>query len=169
MFSSIRSATLLGIQGTPISVEVHIGSGLPGFTVVGLPDEACREARDRVRAALLSSGAEWPNKKITVNLAPSSQRKGGVGLDLALAPLLQNLVSMGHCARCLAQHHLLQGCVNLVLLLPLPMRVKQKLRARKVFTVQPPCAMWFLPYVAKGNGSIRRLKRMSKEERIFQT
>ena len=85
MFSSIRSATLLGIQGTPISVEVHIGSGLPGFTVVGLPDEACREARDRVRAALLSSGAEWPNKKITVNLAPSSQRKGGVGLDLALA------------------------------------------------------------------------------------
>lgn len=64
---------------------MHIGSGLPGFTVVGLPDEACREARDRVRAALLSSGCEWPNKKITVNLAPSSHRKGGVGLDLALA------------------------------------------------------------------------------------
>ena len=85
MFASVRSATLLGIQGTPISVEVHIGSGLPGFTVVGLPDEACREARDRVRAALLSSGCEWPNKKITVNLAPSSHRKGGVGLDLALA------------------------------------------------------------------------------------
>jgi len=46
--------------------------GLPGFTIVGLPDEACREARDRVRAALLSSGCEWPNRKITVNLAPSS-------------------------------------------------------------------------------------------------
>jgi magnesium chelatase family protein len=59
--------------------------GLPGFTIVGLPDEACREARDRVRAALLSSGCEWPNRKITVNLAPSSQRKAGAGLDLALA------------------------------------------------------------------------------------
>lgn len=85
MFSSIRSATLSGIHGSPVAVEVHIGMGLPGFTIVGLPDEACREARDRVRAALLSSGYEWPNRKITVNLAPSSQRKAGAGLDLALA------------------------------------------------------------------------------------
>ena len=85
MFASINSATLFGIEGAPVSVEVHIGSGLPGFSVVGLPDEACREARDRVRAALLSSGFEWPNRRITVNLAPSDRRKGGSGLDLALA------------------------------------------------------------------------------------
>jgi len=85
VFASINSATLFGIEGAPVSVEVHIGSGLPGFSVVGLPDEACREARDRVRAALLSSGFEWPNRRITVNLAPSDRRKGGSGLDLALA------------------------------------------------------------------------------------
>lgn len=85
MFASINSSTLFGIEGAPVSVEVHIGAGLPGFSVVGLPDEACREARDRVRAALLSSGFEWPNRRITVNLAPSDRRKGGSGLDLALA------------------------------------------------------------------------------------
>lgn len=85
MFASIKSATLSGIVGSPVAVEVHIGAGLPGFSVVGLPDEACREARDRVRAALLSSGFEWPNRRITVNLAPSDRRKGGSALDLALA------------------------------------------------------------------------------------
>lgn len=85
VFASINSATLFGIEGAPVSVEVHIGAGLPGFSVVGLPDEACRESRDRVRAALLSSGFEWPNRRITVNLAPSDRRKGGSGLDLALA------------------------------------------------------------------------------------
>ena len=85
VFASINSATLFGIEGAPVAVEVHIGAGLPGFSVVGLPDEACREARDRVRAALLSSGFEWPNRRITVNLAPSDRRKGGSGLDLALA------------------------------------------------------------------------------------
>lgn len=59
--------------------------GLPTFTVVGLPDAACREARDRVRAALLSSGVNWPPGRITVNLAPSGIRKEGPGLDLAIA------------------------------------------------------------------------------------
>lgn len=81
----MRSATLLGVQGRPLDVEVHVGVGLPGFTIVGQPDEACRESRDRVRAALLSSGLSWPNRRITVNLAPSGERKGGAGLDLAIA------------------------------------------------------------------------------------
>ena len=66
-------------------MEVHVSNGLPGFTVVGLPDAACRESRDRVRAALLSSGLPWPLKRVTVNLAPSSVRKGGAGLDLPIA------------------------------------------------------------------------------------
>jgi magnesium chelatase family protein len=66
-------------------VEVHVSNGLPGFTVVGLPDTSCREARDRVRAALLSSGMDWPQRRVTVNLAPSGVRKGGSGLDLAMA------------------------------------------------------------------------------------
>ncbi|MEO8162576.1 MAG: magnesium chelatase domain-containing protein, partial [Ilumatobacteraceae bacterium] len=72
----MRSATLLGVQGRPLDVEVHVGVGLPGFTIVGQPDEACRESRDRVRAALLSSGLSWPNRRITVNLASSGERKG---------------------------------------------------------------------------------------------
>ena len=65
--------------------EVHVSNGLPGFTIVGLPDAAVREARDRVRAALLSSGLPWPLRRVTVNLAPSGVRKGGAGLDLAIA------------------------------------------------------------------------------------
>ena len=85
MIATIPSATLLGVEGRPVTVEVHVSNGLPGFTVVGLPDTSCRESRDRVRAALLSSGLAWPLKKVTVNLAPSSIRKGGAGLDLPIA------------------------------------------------------------------------------------
>ena len=85
MIASIPSATLLGVRGRPVLVEVHVSNGLPGFTVVGLPDAACREARDRVRAALLSSGLPWPLRRVTVNLAPSGVRKTGAGLDLPIA------------------------------------------------------------------------------------
>ncbi|MFM8267958.1 MAG: YifB family Mg chelatase-like AAA ATPase [Ilumatobacteraceae bacterium] len=85
MLAAVRSATLIGVEGRPVTVEVHVASGLPGFQIVGLPDEACRESRDRVRAAVLSSGLSWPQARVTVNLAPSGQRKGGSGLDLAIA------------------------------------------------------------------------------------
>ena len=85
MIATIPSSTLLGIDGEPVAVEVHVSSGLPGFTVVGLPDAACRESRDRVRAAWISSGPKWPQQRMTVNLAPSSVRKGGAGVDLAIA------------------------------------------------------------------------------------
>ena len=85
MIASIPSATLLGVRGRPVLVEVHVSNGLPGFAVVGLPDAACREARDRVRAALLSSGLPWPLRRVTVNLAPSGVRKSGAGLDLPIA------------------------------------------------------------------------------------
>lgn len=85
LIATVPSATLLGVEGSPVAVEVHVSNGLPGFTVVGLPDAACRESRDRVRAALLSSELTWPLKRVTVNLAPSSVRKGGGGLDLPIA------------------------------------------------------------------------------------
>ncbi|MCU1358792.1 MAG: putative magnesium chelatase [Ilumatobacteraceae bacterium] len=85
MIAAVTSATLLGVTGLPVTVEVHVGPGIPTFQIVGLPDEACRESRDRVRAAVLSSEFEWPGKRITVNLAPSGLRKGGSGLDLAIA------------------------------------------------------------------------------------
>ena len=85
MLAIIASATLSGVDGVPVTVEVHVGNGLPGFTVVGLPDASCREARDRVRAALLTTGFSWPDRRTTVNLAPTSIRKIGSSLDLAIA------------------------------------------------------------------------------------
>ncbi|HEX2578301.1 MAG TPA: magnesium chelatase domain-containing protein, partial [Aquihabitans sp.] len=85
MLASIPSAIVLAVEGHPVTVEVHVGPGLPGLTIVGLPDAACREARDRVRAAVMAAGATWPAQKITINLAPSGTRKVGSGLDLAMA------------------------------------------------------------------------------------
>lgn len=85
MIASIPSAVLLGVDGRPVFVEVHVANGLPGLTIVGLPDAAVRESRDRVRAALISSGLAWPRRRITVNLAPSGMRKAGAGLDLPIA------------------------------------------------------------------------------------
>ncbi|MBW3667712.1 MAG: YifB family Mg chelatase-like AAA ATPase [Actinobacteria bacterium] len=85
MIATIPSATLLGVEGYPVAVEAHVSTGLPGFHVVGLPDAACRESRDRVRAALLSSNLPWPLRRVTVNLAPSGMRKTGAGLDLPIA------------------------------------------------------------------------------------
>ncbi len=85
MLAAIRSATLVGVEGRPVTVEVHVSPGLPSYSVVGLPDTSVREARERVRAALLSSGASWPLKRITVNLAPGGIRKTGSGFELAVA------------------------------------------------------------------------------------
>ncbi|MDE3086147.1 MAG: YifB family Mg chelatase-like AAA ATPase [Acidobacteriota bacterium] len=85
MLATISSATLFGVEGRGVDVEVHVSSGLPSFTVVGLPDAAVRESRDRVRAAVLSSGLKWPQSRVTVNLAPSALRKSGAGLDLPVA------------------------------------------------------------------------------------
>src|SRR4051812_37023691 len=93
MIASVPSSTLLGVDGFPVTVEAHVSNGLPGFTLVGLPDAACREARDRVRAAFVSSELAWPKTKLTVNLAPSDLRKTGSSFDLAIA--LAVLVASG--------------------------------------------------------------------------
>ena len=85
MLATVSSATLVGVDGHAVTVEVHVSNGLPGFRVVGLPDASCRESRDRARAAIISSGFKWPQKRVTVNLAPSGLRKAGSGLDLAIA------------------------------------------------------------------------------------
>jgi magnesium chelatase family protein len=85
MLATVHTASLLGVRGTLVTVEVHSAVGLPGFTVIGRPDDVCREARDRVRAALLSSGQRWPNKRLTISLAPPGERKVGSGLDVAIA------------------------------------------------------------------------------------
>ncbi len=67
MLACVQSATLHGAVGRSVSVEVQVSNGLPGFTIVGLPNAAVREARDRVRAAILSSGLPWPMRRITAN------------------------------------------------------------------------------------------------------
>jgi magnesium chelatase family protein len=81
----IHSAAVIGIHAFPVEVEVDIQEGLPSFSTVGLPDAAVRESRDRVRAALVNSGFEFPSGRVTVNLAPAGLRKEGSGFDLAIA------------------------------------------------------------------------------------
>lgn len=85
MIASVAGATILGARGHAVTVEVHVSDGLPAFTMLGLPDESCREARDRVRAAVMSAGFKWPDRKIVVNLAPPQFRKSGSGLDVSIA------------------------------------------------------------------------------------
>ncbi len=85
MLAVVPSATLHGLEGRFIRVEVDVAPGLPGFTIVGLADAALQEARERVRGALRNAGFVHPPRRITVNLAPADQRKAGASLDLAMA------------------------------------------------------------------------------------
>src|SRR5512143_3859516 len=85
MLATVLSATLHGLEGRVVRVEVDVAPGLPGFTIVGLPDAALSEARERVRGALRNAGFHHPPRRITVNLAPAELRKAGASLDLAIA------------------------------------------------------------------------------------
>lgn len=83
-----KCISLIGLNGSVIDVEADIGIGLPGFTLLGLPDAALSESRDRVRAALINSGETWPNKRVTISLSPAWLPKRGSGFDLAIAAAL---------------------------------------------------------------------------------
>lgn len=85
MIGRARSMTLAGLAGHVVEVEAHLAASLPGFTIVGLPDASLQESRDRVRAAVSSSGLAWPTRRITVNLSPASLPKSGSTTDLAIA------------------------------------------------------------------------------------
>lgn len=86
MLAKVWSAALVGLDAVPVEVEIDIASqGLPSFTIVGLPDKAVEESRERVRSALKNSGAEFPAKRITVNLAPADLPKEGPSYDLPIA------------------------------------------------------------------------------------
>lgn len=84
MVVSIRSLGLTGIAGYEVSVECFLSGGLPAFDVVGLPDAAVRESRERVRAAVKNCGAKFPVSRITINLAPASRKKEGTLYDLPI-------------------------------------------------------------------------------------
>jgi magnesium chelatase family protein len=88
VLATARTFTLDGIAARPVRVEVDVHRGLPSFAIVGLPDAAVREARERVRAALVNCGFEFPLRRIVANLAPASLRKAGPGMDLAIAVAL---------------------------------------------------------------------------------
>ena len=85
MLARVRTFALEGVDAVPVTVEVDVRRGLPAFAVVGLPDRAVRESRERVRAALANSGVQFPQQRVTVNLAPASLRKSGPSFDLAIA------------------------------------------------------------------------------------
>ena len=84
MMGHVRSMGLRGLDGYEISVECYITNGLPGFDVVGLPDTAVKEARERVRAAIKNCGYKFPVSRITLNLAPAGTKKTGTLYDLPM-------------------------------------------------------------------------------------
>ncbi|MBN9101890.1 MULTISPECIES: YifB family Mg chelatase-like AAA ATPase [unclassified Pseudonocardia] len=79
------SVALLGVEGHLVEIEADVGRGLPGMHLVGLPDAVLNESKDRIRAAVINSGREWPKEKIVLALSPATLRKAGSGFDLALA------------------------------------------------------------------------------------
>jgi magnesium chelatase family protein len=85
MLAKVLSCALIGLDGATIEIEVDISGGLPGLTIVGLPDAAINESKERVRAAVRNSGLAWPFTRITVNLAPADLRKEGPAYDLPIA------------------------------------------------------------------------------------
>jgi len=85
VLACLRTAAVFGVDACPVHVEVDVSFGLPGFTMVGLPDASVRESRDRVKSAIRNSGFEFPPHRITVNLAPADVRKAGASFDLPIA------------------------------------------------------------------------------------
>ena len=85
MLAKVNSCLVVGVEGRALDIEVDIASGLPMFATVGLPDNVVKESKDRVKAAVKNSGYDFPNKRITVNLAPADLKKEGSGYDLPIA------------------------------------------------------------------------------------
>ena len=84
-FAKIYTRALLGLHAPSVEVEVHLSQGLPSLTIVGLPEAAVRESKDRVRSAIINSGFQFPTKRLTINLAPADLPKDSSRLDLPIA------------------------------------------------------------------------------------
>ena len=85
MLAKVHAAAILGLEGEIVEVEVDTSRGLPSFTIVGLPDTAVQESRERVQAAVKNEGLIFPRQRVTVNLAPADLRKEGPAYDLPIA------------------------------------------------------------------------------------
>ena len=96
MLARVYSCAVIGLEGVIVEVEVDTGDGLPGMTIVGLPDAAVQESRERVQAAIKNAGLSYPRKRLIVNLAPAAVRKEGPAYDLPIA--LGVLIASGQLA-----------------------------------------------------------------------
>lgn len=116
MFAKAYGATLTGLDGALVTVEVDVANGIPGFEIVGLPDAAVKEAKERVKAAMRNCGFKFPAQRITVNLAPADVRKDGSGLDLPIAMAILTAVGCIRPAAAVQPLYLgelsLDGCVR---------------------------------------------------------
>ena len=88
MTARVQSYALAGLEGVPVTVEADISKGMPSYEIVGLPDAAVKESKERVRSAVKNSGFEFPAHRVTVNLAPAYVRKEGSAFDLAIVVCL---------------------------------------------------------------------------------
>jgi magnesium chelatase family protein len=111
MISKITTATIFGIDGIKIDVEVDLSNGLPAFNIVGLPETAVKESKERVRAAIKNAGFEFPGDRITINLAPADVRKEGSSFDLPIA--IGILTSMGIMKEGAIKDYLIAGELSL--------------------------------------------------------
>src|SRR3989338_2804566 len=85
MLAKVQSAAVVGLTAVPVTVEVDVTDGLPGVTIVGLPDTTVRESKERIRSAIKNTQYGWPQTRVTVNLAPADVRKEGSAFDLPIA------------------------------------------------------------------------------------
>lgn len=111
MISKVHTATVYGIDGIKVDVEVDISFGLPSFTIVGLPEVSVKESKERVRAAIKNAGFDFPNDRITINLAPADVRKEGSSFDLPIAIGL--LTSMGILKEDIIHEYMIAGELSL--------------------------------------------------------
>ena len=95
MLAKVYSFGISGLEAYPITIEVDVANGLPAMVIVGLPDNAVKESRERVRAAIKNSGYTFPPQRITVNLSPADIKKEGPSFDLAIAVGLRDFSNGG--------------------------------------------------------------------------
>lgn len=139
MLASVNTLVIAGVEALPVKVEVDIHRGLPSFDIVGLASMAIKEARERVRAAVKNSGYEFPNRRITVNLAPADIKKEGSHFDLAIAVGI--LLASSQLNTCLPENAFLAGELSLdgtlrpvPGILPMSLKLAQDL-SRSIFMV----------------------------------
>ena len=111
MLAKVQSFVVSGLQAYPVSAEVDVSHGLPSITIVGLPDNAVKESKERVRSAIKNSGYKFPAERITVNLSPADLKKGGAFCDLAIA--LGILAATGQIDSSLLEKYVILGELSL--------------------------------------------------------